>query len=177
MAIATHNLLKVYRHQMAASGGLTRPRGATVSRAQTRPPRAPAGPTPCLNRGSVNLRRSVVVEWYGCDRSAAARRYLGARPCGRRTCWSMGRSAGSDSGRSVFGGTSIRARESRKLGGAGRKTGCHLGMVRLGRNGIGGGQVTGSKASGPGSRGVWSSAARACARSSATPGCARVRAP
>src|SRR4051812_17241136 len=51
-----------------------------------------------------SMSRSEVSGCGGCDRSAGARAYLGPRPLGPVTRWLMGRSAGDDSGRSVFSG-------------------------------------------------------------------------
>jgi hypothetical protein len=81
------------------------------------------------------------VGWCGCDRSAGARAYLGAR-----------RWAGDvmvDG--SIRGGrlrplglwwTAARGRESRQSAGAGRKCACHLGVVGLAEQ-IGGGSGDG----------------------------------
>jgi hypothetical protein len=130
-----------------------------------------------LNRGLRQVaRRGVVVGWCGSDRSAGARAYLGARPCGRRRDgrWVDPRgttpAARSLVDRRPWAGVATAA-------GAGRKIGCHLGVVGR-RKRIGGRVRRGAR----GRRGrvraaCGSSAARACARSSATPGCARARAP
>src|SRR3954453_17290093 len=50
------------------------------------------------------LSRSAVSGCGVADRSVGARAYLGPRPLGPVTRWLMGRSAGDDSGRSVFSG-------------------------------------------------------------------------
>jgi hypothetical protein len=93
------------------------------------------------------------VGWCGCDRSAGARAYLGARRWAGDVMVD-----GSIRGERLrplgLWWTAARGRESRQFAGAGRKSACHLGLVGLAEQ-IGGGQVTGSKASGPSSRSVW----------------------
>src|SRR5688500_64058 len=106
-----------------------------------------------LYLGLGQVRRRVVAGWCGCDRSAGARAYLGARLSGRRRDgrWVDPRGA-TPAARSLvdrrpWAGVAAVA-------GAGRKSGCHLGVVGVAER-VGGGQVTGSRASGPSSRSVW----------------------
>jgi hypothetical protein len=85
----------------------------------------------CLSEsGPSSSWGRVVVGWCGCDRSAGARAYLGARPWGRRRDgrWvdPRGTTAAARSlvDRRPWAGVATVA-------GAGRKTGGHLGLVGL----------------------------------------------
>jgi hypothetical protein len=109
-----------------------------------------------LNWGLGQVRGRVVVEPRRCgrsDRSAGALAYLAARPWGRRRNgrWVDPRGA-TPAARSLVDrrpGAGVAT-----VAGAGRKTGCHLGVVGCG-TGSRDGQATGCRASGPRLRSVW----------------------
>jgi hypothetical protein len=155
--LVAHNFDILLRHRLRSSSPRpARPskvgfpcdrRARRISRGAS--PRA----APYLNRGlRFKSWRRVVAGRCGCDRSADARPYLGARPWGRRRDgrWVDPRGA-TPAARSLvdrrpWAGVAAVA-------GAGRKTGCHLGVVGVAERSAG--QVTGSRASGPSSRSVW----------------------